>query len=140
MADKKDLIFKSWSSTIPKVVVCDDSVHFDTVAAAVNIWRQKGFNMSDPVKQENCDNDIDKNHIKFIKENKPSQLNKNENGVTDRLFTKYKMYGANIIIKEKLNDKKLLIEHELGHALGLNHSMHSNHVMYHKRKYYVVSR
>ena len=95
-----------------------------------------GFKMSDPVIRTNCSDDILKNHIKFIKSDDPARLKHNENGATDRLFTNTKMYGANIIIKPHLSNQLLLIEHELGHALGLNHSQHSNNVMYHERKYY----
>ncbi len=132
----ENISFRTWADVSPTVIVCDKSVDFKVLTMAIDFWRSHGFKMSDPVIRTNCSDDILKNHIKFIKSDDPARLKHNENGATDRLFTNTKMYGANIIIKPHLSNQLLLIEHELGHALGLNHSQHSNNVMYHERKYY----
>ena len=136
----KDLTFKTWSDTAPEIIVCDKSVNFKAVVEATKFWKQHGFKISQPVVKENCSRDVLKHKIKFIKDTVPSSLKDNENGVTDRFFTKNKMYGANIVIKKHLQDQKILIIHELGHALGLVHSDNSDNVMYYKKRYYASNR
>ena len=136
----KDLTCKTWDETTPKVVVCDKSVNFKVAIEATEFWKQHGFKLSNPVARENCTREVVKNQIKFIKDDIPTVLKDNENGVTDRFFINKKMYGANIVIKKHLQNQKNLIIHELGHALGLDHSNNSNNVMYYKRRYYASNR
>tara|TARA_Y100001973_G_scaffold106311_1_gene183404 strand:+ start:139 stop:618 length:480 start_codon:yes stop_codon:yes gene_type:complete len=138
--DFKSISFRKWADETPQIIICDNSVDFSIVVKSVEFWRKHGFKMSNPQKRNNCKSNILKNHIKFIKNTDNSNLKENENGATDRLFTKTKMYGANITIRDTLRDQQALVTHELGHALGLNHSPDVENVMYYKKRYYAFNR
>ena len=129
------LIKRSWKTSIPSVIVCQDTTDLNSVTSAVNFWRQQGFVIKSPVIKSNCKNSVDIDTIKFIKHRKGDGLLDNENGFTDRRFDGDYMFGANIIIKPEYYNTEELLKHELGHALGLNHSTEPSNIMYHERKY-----
>jgi hypothetical protein len=135
----KSLEKRKWLKVMPRVLVCQDSIDMKLAIEAVNFWKKQGYQLKDPTERKNCKTTVEIDTIKFIRQLPSHNILINQNGITNRKFDGNRMFGANIIIKTRLNDKLELIKHELGHALGLEHSSNTSHVMYHLHSYYTTS-
>jgi len=116
----------------PDIVICDGITTEFRVRQAVRFWERLGYTFgsissdSDPF---NCR----RNEIGKIKIMLPDSNTKMENNLaitnTERLVATNENIRATIIIHSFATTKPLVLEHEIGHALGWQHSTMYGHLM-----------
>jgi len=125
-----------WKEMTPQVIICDGLViETELVQKAVDYWKARGEKIGS-VRRKPCDEDPQWGEIALYD---GDQLPDNHAGETYRFIIKEKIppkfleiARASIYIQERYNDSVLLIQHELGHALGFNDTDDPDSIMVRK--------
>lgn len=127
---RQKFIAGAWEKE-PLVVICRDSkIRIATVLNAINYWETKGFKTDHYiVDYENyvCSQSFP---IGFIIIRHEGEMPEDSIGVTRRMIVSGTVVSAEIIIPNDEVNVPLILEHELGHALGLNHISIPGHIMH----------
>jgi len=128
--EESNFIIAEWDDD-PIVVVCPDSnITSYRVYSAVEWWGIRGYNIS-YVHWDNdnliCNKGLFTHGIIFIRGD--GELLPDTYAVTTRLAIANKMMSASIIIPNKNKYMPRLLEHELGHAMGMRHVELIGHMM-----------
>ena len=127
---KHEVVAGSWERK-PLVVICRDSeIRIATVLNAINYWELKGFKTDHYIiDYENyvCSQSFPLGFI-IIRHN--GDMPADSIGVTRRMIISGTVIAAEIIIPNSEVNVPLILEHELGHAFGLNHISIPGHIMH----------
>lgn len=141
---KKETILKSrWSEKrVPNVIVCDNLLTVSEVNKVLDFWRRLGYQFGQVrVGEQYGDCMNSETSIGTIRISLPNSEYRHL--LRDRLAvthtTKFRYTGeiisVEIIIHEYAINKKLTLEHEVGHALGWDHIRIEGHIMHPEWKY-----
>ena len=114
----------------PDIVLCDDAkVHKVDLSRAISFWNRAGYGVSTEIIEKECESDYLHGEIRVT-----SQRNldlQRYYGLTERKISEGILYAATIKIEDASSNSLKLIIHELGHALGIQHSHHDrSHIMH----------
>ena len=120
-----------WASS-PNILICDDVVPTRKVKAAVEFWNRLGYSfgkINDEPSQYECMQQKT-NQIVFQLPTQMISLGNNL-AITKTYIEKSQNINlrAEIYILPKSHEKILVVEHELGHAIGWGHTGGSYHLM-----------
>lgn len=128
----RHIVLRGMWTIPPDIVVCDNVVSDLRIRRAVNFWERLGYSFGTVTK----DNDplrCQKKEIGKIKIMLPSSSTPMENNLaitnTERLAATNENITAVIIIHSFAVEKPLVLEHEIGHALGWLHTTKYGHLM-----------
>ena len=129
----------SWEYDSPNVVICNTSpTKIENVKKAVIYWKKRGYVFGSIFKEtekQECKSKYNKKHILLVGQ---KDLDTDEYyGITTPWLNKRtrKIVSATIRLSDIKANKVSLLKHELGHALGLDHSNNPKSIMYTHRKY-----
>lgn len=115
----------------PSVIICDDAVRLSRAQQAVRFWERLGYEFETVA--INNDPECHQEEIGTIKIMLPdNSMNMGNNlAVTNtfRILSTNENIRANIMINSFASSKPLVLEHELGHALGWYHINKYGHLM-----------
>ena len=111
-----------WKATTPRVVICDGlEIDTDIVVRAIDYWRVRGEKIGKIIRKE-CSEDPLRGEIALFLGN---HLPDNHAGEAFRFIKEDSQTSmmpeitrAGIFIQSRYSDSVLLVQHELGHALG----------------------
>ena len=119
----------------PVLVNCygeDLPVH--RVKAAISFWKRYNFHFDRYVHRpldKFCDMNFAKGYI-VIKKDNGKYIQKNDNrtlAATKRNYSAFIITSAEIHMKYGTHDLEKLLEHEIGHAIGMGHTDAKGHIM-----------
>ena len=128
----KDLHKETWHRHVPQVVICNDSkLDITIVQKAMDLWKQRGHIFSGLIKRD-CDTRPNRGEIALY----PAKSGDLRDGAAAEamttVYTREKLNGkeeiayARIWVHPSHTKSVLLLEHELGHALGYSDVFHHN--------------
>ena len=116
----------------PNIVICDGVTTEFRVRQAVRFWERLGYTFGN-VSSNNDPLSCRRNEIGKIKIMLPDSNIRMENNLavtnTERLVATNENIRATIIIHSFATTKALVLEHEIGHALGWQHTTRYGHLM-----------
>ena len=116
----------------PDIVICDRVASEFRVRQAIRFWQRLGYSFGD-VSSSNDPLDCRKEEIGKIKIMLPDSNTRMANNLaitnTERLVATGENIRATIVIHSFAVTKPLVLEHEIGHALGWQHSTRYGHLM-----------
>ncbi len=141
---KKETILKSrWSEKrVPDIIVCDNLLTVSETNKVLDFWKRLGYQFGQVrVGEQYGDCMHSETSIGTIRISLPNSTHNHL--LRDRLAvthtTKFRYTGeiisVEIIIHEYAINKKLTLEHEIGHALGWDHIRIEGHIMHPEWKY-----
>lgn len=120
-----------WSEP-PDIVICDRITTVAKITNALNFWRRIGYSFGSITIVDDiiaCSS-VEYNKIKIML---PTNIDMKNNLAITRLYrhtpSKQNLYAV-ISIYPFTANKKLVLEHELGHALGWRHYNQKMHIMF----------
>ena len=123
-----------WNNRVPNVVICNGSnIDTDLVARAIQSWEERGENIGS-VTRKSCGSRLSPGEIGVYVTNDlryddsegetiRNVYNNSDGSQSDRI------HHARIYIRPQNIDSFILIEHELGHALGFDDTYDKDSVM-----------
>ena len=132
-ATTKTIELRSFWTTPPDILICDKVVSESRMRKAVKFWERLGYEFGEIIESNdplNCIND-NNNKIRIMLPNSNHDMS-NELAITltDRILATSEAVSADIFIHSFATKKELVLEHEIGHALGWQHINQAGHVMY----------
>ena len=117
----------------PRIIICDNAVKKKNVERALNFWRKLGYTFG-TVEYENDFLKCQKDMYGVIKIMIPSNQDNMQNKMAITELSINEENGANVSADIRIwgwaEGKSLVLEHEIGHALGWLHSGMVAHIMY----------
>jgi hypothetical protein len=122
-----------WKEMTPQVVICNGlEIETEVVQKAVDYWRSRGEKIGS-IRRKSCDEDPLRGEIAIYR---GDQLPEEHAGEAFRFIKNEKIppkiqeiTRASIYIQERFNDSGILIQHELGHALGFTDTDDEDSIM-----------
>jgi hypothetical protein len=122
-----------WKAATPQVVICDGlTIETEVVQKAVNYWRFRGEKIGS-IRRKPCAEDPLPGEIAIYN---GDQIPEENAGEAYRFIKNEKIppkiqeiTRASIYIQERYNDSEILIQHELGHALGFTDTNDEDSIM-----------
>jgi hypothetical protein len=117
--------------TPPNILICDNIITEAKVTSALNFWQRIGYSFGTITNGDilECLN-TEYNEIKIML---PMNIDMEDNLAVTQIFrnslTAENLYAIISIYPVTVNNR-LILEHEIGHALGWQHSNQRGHVMY----------
>lgn len=114
----------------PKIVLCDDAkVSKFNLSQAISFWNRAGYGVSTEIIEKECESDHLLGEIRIT-----SQRDLDLQiyyGFTERKISEGILFAATIKIEDASSNNLKLVIHELGHALGIEHShFDKSHIMH----------
>lgn len=129
--EESKFIIAEWDED-PILVVCPGSaITENRVNKAIEWWMKRNYNFSYVHWDTNnkvCDKGLFSKGIVFIRDG--GDLSDDSYAITTRLAIANKMMSASISIPNKNRYMPRLLEHEMGHAMGMRHVNHLGHIMH----------
>ena len=123
-----------WETRIPNVVICNGAdISMQLVSEAVDFWRLRGEKIGSVTKRH-CDDRPLRGEIGIYVSNDmvyPDSFGETINNTFQTLTPsgKIDINHSRIYIRPQYTDSYILIEHELGHALGFDDTDEHNSIM-----------
>lgn len=127
---REDFHQKYYWLTRPNIVLCDDAkVSKFNLSQAIFFWNRVGYGVSTEIVEKTCLSDYAHGEIRVTSQ-RDLDLQKYY-GFTERKISESILYAATIKVEDASSNSVKLIIHELGHALGIEHSHHDRgHIMH----------
>lgn len=141
---KRNVLLKSkWSAArIPDVVICDDFISLSQVKRSLKFWENIGYTFGDVRVGEpynDCMHEEPDRGVIRISLPTADQFKLLHDRLAVTHTTKFRKTGeiisVQIIMHDFAKNKKLTLEHEIGHALGWDHINKEGHIMNPEWKY-----
>jgi len=135
---KKNNLLAYWpKQSYPSIIICDEIATTEEIRSVLLFWEKLGYEFGEVRKgdlfrecmaQSPFFNSI---RIRLPRSNEAEILeNKIAVTITATKFDSYEILNADVICKEFVLEKRLSLEHELGHALGWSHIHIRGHIMH----------
>ena len=127
--NKEDFHQKYFWETEAKIVLCDDAkITKLKLLKAIWFWNKVGFEVSANIVEKKCESEHQLGEIRVTNQ-RDLDLQKYY-GFTERKMLDTTLLAATIKIADASSDNLKLIIHELGHALGIQHThFDKSHIM-----------
>ena len=121
----------NWT-TKPQIVLCDDAkVSKKDVQLAMEFWKDNSLDMRNNLIVKPCEKTHRKGEIRVTHQRDLDTKSYYAFTIRDIDYIEDEMKSATILIEDTQSNNIALIVHELGHALGLNHTKGDvNHIMH----------
>lgn len=125
-------IWEWQTSRPPNIVVCKDSkTKIDTVKKGVEFWKKEGFRLGSVSRNENvCQKDWHPNTIIIHGDANLDTAQYNGFSTPWQNAKTKKLLSVVIQFDNAVANEQELVNHELGHALGFEHTGDHNDIMY----------
>ena len=113
-----------------RIVLCDDAkISKFNLSQAISFWNRAGYGVSTEVIEKECESDHLLGEIRVTSQ-RDLDLQKYY-GFTERKISEGILFAATIKIEDASSNSLKLMIHEMGHALGIEHShFDRSHIMH----------
>lgn len=120
-----------WTMT-PNIVICDDIAPKNRVDQAIGFWKRMGYKFGSVINNRDslaCRNDEIGTIKIMLPDNHTDMGNNLAITTTSRILATNENIRADIVMHSFAVAKPLVLEHEIGHALGWAHTNQRGHIM-----------
>lgn len=123
----------NWND-VPNIIICDNStISFSRVNNALIFWKNLNYNFGQIIRQY-CPPDSEFIGSIYIMDPISNNINDKIAANTNTIYNVFnnghkEIIGAWIEIPNSVTSKQLILEHEIGHALGFQHTSKKYHIM-----------
>jgi len=130
---KKKIELRSFWTVPPNIIICDRVATVSRVTRAVTFWKRMGYefgNIKHATDHASCNRDYEHGSIRImLPDSSRNMSNELAITLTSRIEVTHEAVSADIIIHSFAVGKELVLEHEIGHALGWYHINSTGHIM-----------